>query len=269
MIFLSVIVSCGSYSEVTSGKRSNPPAEFDHSHVIWNEILKEHVLVDGGLSWVDYAGLSQKPEAFDGYLQQLSSISQDAYREWNRNQKLAFLINAYNAFTLKLIVDNYPVESIRDLGGFLTTPWKKKFFILLGEKRHLDDIEHGMIREDFEEPRIHFAVNCASVGCPPLRTEAYVSARLDEQLEENTRAFLQDERRNRYDAGSETLYLSSIFDWYESDFEQGAASVYSFVSDRMNLSEEVKRKVESREVTLRYLDYDWSLNDLAAKHAQP
>src|ERR1700691_2046756 len=182
---------------------ANPALAFDHSHAGWDALLKRHVVVatDGSSSRADYAGFAADRHALQSYLDSLSAVSEAEYRNWTREQKLAFLINAYNAYTIDLVLTRYPdLQSIKDLGWLLKSPWKKEFFTLLGVTRSLDDLEHGLIRAPgvFDEPRIHFAVNCASVGCPMLRDEAFSAARLDAQLEDGTRRFLGDRTRNRY-----------------------------------------------------------------------
>ena len=235
-------------------------ADFDHSHAEWTALLKENVSLDGAISRVDYGSVRRQRAPLDGYLRSLSSVSRTVFDSWTGDQQLAFLINAYNGFTMELIVDNYPVDSIKDLGGWMSSPWKKKFFVLLGRKRNLDDIEHGMIRKNFNEPRIHFAVNCASLGCPPLRSEAFVADRLDEQLEDNSRTFLNDARRNRFDAAANKLYLSSIFKWYGKDFVKKHGSVEAFVAPLL-ASAAASSQVASRSVRVAFLDYDWRLND--------
>ena len=139
---------------------------FDHSHQRFTEVLQRHVAVyDEGLkSAVDYTALADSPDALNAYLTQLSSVNQAQYQQWNDNQQLAFLINAYNAFTLQLIIDSMDkfesgnADSIRDLGGLFTSPWEQDFFTLLGKKRTLDWLEHEKIRVDFNEPRIHAAL---------------------------------------------------------------------------------------------------------------
>jgi hypothetical protein len=245
---------------ITSGGTSLA-GDFDHQHTEWTEVLSRNVAVDRGTSQVNYQAILKNRTGLDNYLERVSRVSLKEYRNWSEPQRLAFLINAYNAFTVKLIVDNYPVDSIKDLGGWISTPWKKKFFTLLGEERHLDNIEHDMIRVQFDEPRIHLAVNCAAVGCPALRPEAFVAGRLDEQLEEATRLFLTDTRRNRYDPGRQRLELSSIFRWYHNDFEHNHGSLEEFVADRITRDPEVRERIQSNKVKLVYLDYDWSLND--------
>ena len=195
---------------------TNAALAFDQNHAAWDALLKRHVVVaqNGSSSRVDYAGFHADQSALQVYLDGLSSVTETEYRGWTREQQLAFLINAYNAFTIKLVLTRYPdLKSIKDLGSFLKSPWKKEFFMLLGAERSLDDVEHGLIRAPgaFDEPRIHFAVNCASIGCPMLRDKAYVAERLDSQLEDSVRRFLGDRSRNRYDPASGELEVSRNF----------------------------------------------------------
>ncbi|MEE8348693.1 MAG: DUF547 domain-containing protein [Acidobacteriota bacterium] len=245
---------------ITSGGTSLA-GDFDHQHAEWTEVLSTYVAMDRGTSLVDYQGISEHRTGLDQYLKDVEGVSLKEYTGWSPSERLAFLINAYNAFTVKLIVDNYPVDSIKDLGGWISTPWKKPFFTLLGEERHLDNIEHDMIRVEFDEPRIHFAVNCAAVGCPALRKEAFVARRLDQQLEEATRSFLTDNRRNRYRADGQRLELSPIFRWYHNDFEHNQGSLEAFVADRITRDPEARERIRRKKVKVVYLDYDWSLND--------
>ena len=240
---------------------ADSPSGFDHQHTLWNEIVRNHVDVDGAISRVDYEAIRRDPGALNQYLKELEAVTRQEYRKWSEPQRLAFLINAYNAFTVKLVIDNYPLDSIRDLGGFFSSPWKVKFFHLLGGKKHLNNVEHDIIRKDFDEPRIHFAVNCAALGCPPLRQEAYVADRLDQQLEDNARVFLSDERRNRYHPESKRLELSSIFKWYGGDFKKGAGSVKAFVASRITSDPHIQEQMRRGNIRVRYLDYDWSLNN--------
>jgi|TARA_B100000315_G_scaffold237212_1_gene253730 hypothetical protein len=234
---------------------------FDHEHSVWTDLLQQHVTNDGGLSQVDYRALLDEEAKLSVYLESLSRVSHQEFAGWTEDQRLAFLINAYNGFTVKLVLDHLPVKSIKDIGGWFSSPWKKRFFQLLGDERHLDDIEHGMIRKDFDEPRIHFAVNCAATGCPPLRAEAYVAARLDEQLEDNTRRFLRDTRRNRYSATETRLELSAVMDWYRDDFSKNGQSLHNFVASRMGTTPSDAEAIGNRRVRIRFLDYDWSLNN--------
>jgi hypothetical protein len=243
---------------------------FDQSHAAWDALLKRHVVVapTGAASRTDYAGFRVDQAALQAYLDELSSVTQPEYLGWKREQRLAFLINAYNAFTVKLVLTRYPeLASIKDLGTLLSSPWKKEFFTLLGAARSLDAVEHGLIRSPgaFDEPRIHFAVNCASVGCPMLRAEAYTGERLNLQLEDAARRFLSDRSRNRFDSASGALQVSKIFDWYGGDFEKsGARSVAGFLSRYAELladADAARALVRDGRAPVRFLDYDWKLND--------
>jgi hypothetical protein len=241
-------------------------AAFDHSHAQWDGLLKKHVVwtAGGHASEVDYRGLQAERQALKSYLAALSAVVQTEYDGWNKAQRLAFLINAYNAFTVELILTDYPkLKSIRDLGSIIQSPWKKRFFTLLGKQRHLDDVEHGMIRAPgaFDEPRIHMAVNCASIGCPALRPEAFVAEKLDAQLEDNVVRFLSDRNRNRVEA--QALRVSKIFDWYGDDFAAKAGSVENWLAryaDQLAADPALQRSIREAKLPLEFLDYDWALN---------
>jgi hypothetical protein len=246
---------------------------FDHEHGVWNLLLKEHVRwnPDHTASQVDYAQIKSNRVPLDLYLGKLSAVSRVEFDSFNRDQELAFLINAYNALTVKLILTEYPdLKSIKELGSFFSSPWKKKFFRLLGESQSLDGIEHGLIRGSgrYNEPLIHFAVNCASIGCPALLDEAYVAEKLDQQLLESTRSFLRDRSRNRFNADVGTLEISSIFDWYAEDFGKGWRG-YDSREDFFRThadwitgdTKDVGRLVEGP-LKVKFLDYDWDLNVL-------
>ena len=244
---------------------------FDHTHGSWDALLQRHVLeiADGTASQVDYAGMMTDRESLRRYLDSLATVSSEQFEGWTASDQLTFLINAYNAWTVELILGEYPqLDSIRDLGSLFRSPWSQKVVSLFGERVSLDHVEHELIRgaDGFAEPRIHFAVNCASVGCPALRPSAYVGERLEQQLEEATRLFLADRTRNRLDGN--TLRVSKIFDWYEADFEQGwrdSWSVAQFLarySSALGLPDSVTQALRQDSFRIRYLDYDWSLNDL-------
>jgi hypothetical protein len=236
---------------------------FDHAHGAWDALLKKHVVpIDGGKSsQVRYAGFARDRAALKGYLQALSAVPEAEFNGWGREQRMAFLINAYNAFTVEKILTRYPdLKSIRDFGTVFGNPWKDGFFRLFGRETTLDGIEHGMLRKPgaYNEPRVHFAVNCASVGCPMLREEAYVPVRLERQLEEQAVRFLSDRTRNRFAAGR--LEVSRIFDWYKEDFgvrEQYFARYANLLAD----AAEARGLVAAGKAPLAFLEYDWALND--------
>jgi len=233
---------------------------FDHSHSKWSRVLAENVVVNGRQSFVSYEKIQKSPFFLNSYIEEIESVKKTDYDSWSENRKISFLINGYNALTIKLILTKYPVSSIKDLGGFFSSAWKKKFFTLFGESSHLDRIEHDLLRKYFNEPRIHFALVCASKGCPPLAKEAFTGEKLDAQLEFAKQNFLKDRSRNYYDKKAQTLYLSSIFKWFKKDFIRSSGSVEAFVADYISDDPAQQEKIHSRKVNVEYLDYDWSLN---------
>lgn len=247
LIFLVsfVFMSC-SQAEKTFAQSSAVP-----DHEGWTALLEKYVEADG---LVNYQGFVNQKDQLNAYTQLLSD--NPPAENWTKNEQLAYWINAYNAFTVKLIVDNYPLESIKDLNPTIAIPmvstiWNKEWFQIGGEDFSLDRIEHKILRKDFDEPRIHFAVNCASMSCPVLRAEAFEPDRIDQQLEEQARIFINDPLRN--DLNPNKPRVSKIFSWFTGDFTNG-----------QTLVEFLNRYAESKldpNVRLRYLDYDWSLND--------
>ncbi|WP_217992617.1 DUF547 domain-containing protein [Polaromonas sp. AET17H-212] len=248
-------------------------AAFDHGHRDWDALLKQHVVVapGGNASTLRYAGLQARRNELRAYLASLSAVSTREYGAWTGPQQLAFLANAYNAYTVELVLTRYPdLQSIRDLGGLLQSPWKKKFFRLLEQERSLDELEHGMIRAPgiFDDPRIHAAMVCASIGCPMLRNEAFVAERLDAQLDDALRRFLSDRSRNRFDGTTGTLAVSKIFDWYRRDFEQGhkgydsLQAVFARHADSLANTPQTQGDVRAGRYKLAFLNYDWALNDV-------
>lgn len=240
-----------------------PAQAFDHG--AWDGLLQRHVhpVRDGVATQVDYGGMDRDRPRLTGYLDALTAVSETDFRRWPRDERLAFLINAYNAWTVELVLTRWPdLESIKDLGSLLESPWTRRFIPLLGETRALDDIEHGMIRAKgaYDEPRIHFAVNCASIGCPALRPEAYSAVQLDAQLADATRRFLADRSRNRLASGR--LQVSSVFKWYGEDFDR-AGGLRAFLAARgeaLGLTEAQRQALRAGSFKIVYLDYDWRLN---------
>lgn len=241
------------------------------SHDAWDALLQKHVeVVNQGFSTrANYAGFKTDKAKLDAYLSSLSGVSKSTFSSWPKADQLAFLINAYNAFTVDLILTKYPdLESIKELGSWLQSPWKKEFFTLLGQKGTLDWVEHTLIRggDTYKEPRIHFAVNCASIGCPPLLERAFTGEKLEAQLEAQTQRFLKDRQQNRIEG--KRLMVSSIFKWYEEDFEKGwggYSSLSSFLvkyADELALTDAQRAALKQEDLIIRFLDYDWGLNDV-------
>jgi len=222
---------------------------FDHAR--FDALLRAHV---DGAGLVDYAGLAGESAASDAYLASLASAPLE---ELGRDEKLALLINAYNAFTLRLILDHRPVASIKDIPS--GKRWDDRRWRLAGETLSLNQIEHDRIRPRFREPRVHFALVCAARSCPPLRAEAYVGERLEAQLADQTRRVHSDERWLQFDPASGTLQLTKLYDWYGSDFLHAAPSVEEYVAAQ-ELSVRAALDAGHR-VKIRWLPYDWSLNE--------
>jgi Protein of unknown function, DUF547 len=247
-------------------------AQFDHRHQAFDAVLKKHVAWNsaGTASTVSYKGLQDSHAELKKVLDAYSAVSKSQYDGFKRDEKLAFLINAYNAFTLELILSKYPnLKSIKDIGSVFQAPWKQKFFRLLGEEKHLDNVEHDMIRAPgvFDEPRIHFAVVCASVGCPALRPEAFTAERMEALLEDGARRFLRDRSRNRFNPATGKLEISKIFDWYKGDFEKGLKGItsrevfFGKYADLLAAKDQDQAIVKEGKAGLVFLEYDWSLND--------
>jgi hypothetical protein len=235
--------------------------DFDHAHKGWDGLLKKHVVLLEGAnaSQLHYAGMAQQRVPLKQYLDALAKVTEAHFNAWTKPEQVAFLINAYNAYTVEKILTRYPnIKSIWDFGKFFGNPFKDQFFTLLGRRMSLDELEHEILRKRYREPRVHYAVNCASVGCPMLREEAYVAERLDDQLEEQARRFLSDRSRNR--ARAAKLEVSKIFDWFKEDFEP--RSRY-FARYAKFLSEDPSQQklVAAGALPVSFLDYDWSLND--------
>lgn len=202
---------------------------------------------------VDYMGFQSEEASLDQYLSLLEKVDP---MDLPRASRFAFYVNAYNAWTIKLILSKYPdIRSIKELGGFFKSPWKRKLCRINGEIITLDDIEHNILRSQFRDPRVHFAVNCASLSCPPLRSEPYVGERLEMQLDDAAEKFINNPQRNRMEGT--TLYLSRIFKWFPEDFGDDVVDfILKYARGDFGDDIELNRDV----LKIKYLDYDWSLN---------
>ncbi len=224
----------------TSSHGSLGPAS--HLHDRWDRLLKKHITTEGKVS---YRGFLSDTAELNRYLYQLRVSPPNA--SWTRAEQTAFWINAYNAFTISLILRHYPCSSIRDLHG--GKPWDVPFVVIGTERYTLNQIEHDVLRKTLFDPRLHFALNCAAASCPPLRQEAYSAHRLDVQLDDAARYFINNHRFNQITPHH--ARLSMIFLWYEKDFPSGIRAY-------------VNRYAHIRllpDATLEFLPYDWSLND--------
>ena len=242
-------------------------AQFDHNYVAWDTLVKKHVkwLPDNKQSRVDYAAFKAERAELKKVLDSLTVVPKAEFDGWSAPQRMAFLINAYNAFTVELILTEYPnLKSIKQIGPFFSTPWKIKFFKLLGEDRYLDWIEHEQLRPFYADPRVHGAVNCAAIGCPALRNEAFTAPKLEAQLDDGMLRFMSDRTRNRMKDGR--LEVSSIFDWFGEDWEKGHKGYAQrddlFAKYAAQLTDDAgdQAKLRAKTVSAKRFDYDWSLN---------
>lgn len=249
-------------------------AEFDHTHRLFTTVLERYVQND----LVNYTELKKYSTGLNAYLDQLAAVTEKEFKTWSEPQRLAYLINLYNAQTLRLIIDHYPkIKSIKDIGSVFKGPWDQPVVRLFGKKATLNTIEHKILRKRYNEPRVHFALVCAARGCPSLRREAYVgvpkettttgdpktSLVLEEQLEDQGKRFLSALHKNRVDVKVKIVYLSPIFKWFKKDFVQQSGSVLAFLTPYF--PPEGARALGQDKFKIKYTDYDWSLNDRSDK----
>jgi hypothetical protein len=228
-------------------------AEFDHSP--WTALLSRHV---NAIGEVDYAALKASRQPLDAYIAALAAASPDSRKEMfpNRAAELAYWLNAYNALTAKGVVDNYPTRSVRDLGAIYAF-FRRNDYTLGGVAISLRYLENDIIRKRYQDPRIHFALVCASISCPLLAREAFTAARLEEQLDRLTRASLAENRNAAIDAKTGTLTLTSLFKWYAADFGPALAYIRRYSTpERLRLLDQL-----GPNPPVRFFDYDWSINE--------
>ncbi|MBK5255934.1 MAG: DUF547 domain-containing protein [Vicinamibacteria bacterium] len=238
-------------------KTQGPVSPEASLHAPFTALLRDHVRND----LVDYDAFAQAPE-FQKYLRALATVRLGSR---SKDDQLAFWINAYNAYTIQLINQHEERESIRNINKFLGLvrgkgPWKEQIVRAAGRTLTLDDVEHKIIRVEFKEPRIHMALVCAAVSCPPLRSEAYEGSKLSEQLHDQTRTFLRERQvANRLDLGNQIIHLSPIFDWYRKDFGKSDAAILKFVAPYFEGVGE-RSAFAKGQLQIEFTDYDWSLN---------
>ncbi len=246
-LFLSVFLVFGFCSNLEA---------FDFSD--WDALVKKYVaprtLEGVPLNAVDYVRLKKDP-AFSALASRLGSFHLEDLK--SRESKLAFWINVYNILAAKMIIDHFPLESIKDVGNIFKSVWKRPAGMVGGEERTLNDIEHEILRK-MDDPRIHVAIVCASISCPDLRREAYTDDKLNEQLDDQMRKFLQSrEKGMKLDEKKNQVFLSSIFKWFETDFES-RGGVLKFIEPYVTLEE--RQVLKNAQIKISYLDYNWNLN---------
>ncbi len=246
VLVLVLIIGHSMMDTVSASERDDPGSIFD-------AILGRYVSADG---FVNYKGLKEDKE-FERYIEYLSNTDPDTLP--SDKDRLAFWINAYNAFVLKGVLEEYPIKSVRDVGWIPHSFFKRKKFDTKHGKITLQVLENEKLREAFREPRIHFVINCASMSCPKLITETYRAEKLEQQLEAQAISFINNKSKNYLDKENGVLYISSIFKWYEGDFIKKGEKIAEYVA--RYLSPDDAEFVRNNEVTIKYLDYDWGLNE--------
>lgn len=280
LVSLLIQPAQNSFTIISYGLEEVKTDSFDHSYATYNSLLKRYVIN----ARVNYEGFINSRAEFETFLRALGSVDEDVFESWTEEQRLAFWINAYNAFTIKAIIDHYPIKRSFTLVGIFYAPsdsilqikgvWTKLQFRALGNMVTLDEIEHQILRKKFNEPRIHMAINCASISCPDLRNEAYTPEKLEEQLADASTNFVNNPDKGVYvNEQSGKVKLSKIFKWFGDDFINNYGSkklfnnyslkenaVLNFTSDYIE-SEEVKEYLMNNKLKIGYLGYDWHLNE--------
>lgn len=247
---IAVIVSDKKEGEVNTEKSSSngttniqpsSKAIDIHQHEVFDKLLKSYVSSSGK---VNYRGIKTNEKALNEYLSILSSNI--PVESWSRNEKMAYWINAYNAFTIKKVIDNYPLKSIKDLNGGKV--WDQKFITLGNKSYSLNEIENQILRTTYKDPRIHFAVNCAAKSCPPLTNKVFTASNLNQMLDRNTKDFINDISQNKISENK--IIISNIFDWYKSDFNDIIDYLNKYSTTKINKNAKITFNV-----------YDWNLNE--------
>ncbi len=270
-LFLLAIALAPALTGCSSAKNSSKtggvaPGMFDPTYSGYADLLSTFVKGDR----VDYEGLEDRKDDLEAVVAGFAALSGDSLAAMSKNEQIAFYVNAYNAITLFSIVERYPdIKSIKDISGV----WDKRKWDVAGEIMTLNDIEHKKLRAKYDEPRIHFAINCASLGCPPLSDAPFLAETLEEQLSERTHSFFNDPERFKYDSKSGKLRVTKIFKWFGDDFvsnnnarpknaslSKKEAAIVAFIAAR--LPEELAQKVLNGAKSIDYLDYGWTLNDI-------
>ncbi len=235
---------------------------FDHQYKDYGEILKAVVFKKGHDNKVDYEKYKTLKLRRNRVRSSFEKLQRDEFRQFNLNQQKAFLMNAYNFFTLELVDKHYPVTRILDIGGWFISPFIKKFFVLFGKKRSLNNLEHDILRENYKDARVHFGVNCASQSCVNLPPDPLLAEKLDQQLKQQMHEFFSDRNKNYYNSKENSFHVSEIFDWFEDDFKWPPyKGLRSFLIDNMPIDQSVSKET-LKKAKIKFIEYDWSLNKL-------
>lgn len=264
LVMTAMLAGCSAATKKTTGGAAFPNAKFDSTYTNYARLLAS--VVRGRL--VDYAALKTSQAELEQIVADFGALESGKLAAMPNEAKTAFYINAYNAITLLSVTEKYPVKSIKDISGV----WNKRKWTVAGQELTLDDIEHKRLRKELSEARIHFAVNCASIGCPPLAPVPYLPHSLSDQLDESCRAYFNDTTLTWLDSRAKKLYTSKIFDWFGGDFKsfplgpglnkslsKKEAAIVSFIASF--LPEKKAAQLLSQTRSLKYLSYDWGLND--------
>ena len=258
ILIITLVAACTNDSEKTPIVKAEIPVAFDHGHPILAKVLGQ--VSDGWL--VDYDLLHKDSTGLRDYLKLCATVPRCQFDNWSKPERMAFLLNVYNASTLRLMDDHHPVESIKDIGG-VRPGWNLKVVRLFGEKMSLKYLEDKLIRDQFKSPAIHFALVCGSKGCPPLRKDPYTADRLEGQFLEQAKAFLRDTKKNYVDRKAKTLFLSPVFKWFSEDFGKEDAEIIKLVAE--HLPEAERKALEGGGFEIRYTEFDWSANEQSPK----
>ncbi|MFZ6052001.1 DUF547 domain-containing protein [Halocola ammonii] len=235
MILAALFISAFSFMNLARAEDDS-----NQMHQVWDELLQKYVSNDG---MVDYSGFKNDPR-FSRYITVLQKMTPQS--DWSDEEKMAYWINAYNAFAIKLVTENHPLKSIMDL----EKPFEKKFIKIGSRTFSLNEIENEMLRKPFGDPRIHFGVNCASISCPKLSNRAFTAENIDQQLEKLTTEFVNNSEKNRIT--SNAVAVSKIFEWYKEDFTKNGSLI-----DWLN---KYSKTEISADASVSYKEYDWNLN---------
>ena len=255
-VVFSQLFGCGCSHEAEKDQPivADKEVNFSHDHPKLAQVLAR---VSDGYGGVDYPWLQENPDGLNDYLNLAGRVSRGQYQGWSRSERMAFLLNIYNAATLRLMAEHYPIVSIKNIGG-IPSVWDLKVVSLFGGKISLGYLEHQLIRKEFQSPSVHFTLVCGSKGCPILRQEPYNAQNLEKQFTQQARSFLNDQVKNRVDLEKKTVYLSPVFKWYKEDFGKSDAELLDFVA--IHFPEAEKSAIKRGGFRIIYTKYDWNVN---------